>query len=302
MSPLAEPNFSRANHIVKVYSKATMSVQPCDAWLGVGVLLVLLSSLLALFLFQSRDPVEPIFWWLLAAGAVVGVLMLLLGYRLRFPDGIPYVMNIKPDFIEVAHDLVSTEEGNELDDATSSPHRRRFMWADLKEVAVAGLSSDPVLILELVDGTFVAINLGDVSNDPAIIAEMAIHFFRQSRGKPALHVELAARNITIPCPVCEIATDSLKSYTLGTMVFAFVVIFTQAKTMTCCPTCMRGKISDFLFGNVITSNVIWPFVIAPYSVILLISTYTRGHSKEVLKTLALHVAPESWTGNRNQRS
>ncbi len=285
---------------MKVYSKATMSVQPCDAWLGVGVLLVLLCSLLALFLFQSRDPVEPIFWWLLAVGAVVGILMLFLGYRLRFPDGIPYVMNIKPDFLEVAHDLVGAEKDNELDGPVPSPHRRKFMWADLKEVAVAGLSSDPVLILELADGTFVAINLGDVSNDPAIIAETAIHYFRQSQGKPALHVELAARNITIPCPLCAVATDSLKSYTLGTLVFAFVVVFTRATKVTCCPTCMRAKISDFLFWNVITSNVIWPFFIAPYSVILLISTYRRGHSKEVLKTVALLVAPESWTSDQNR--
>ncbi|HEY4259201.1 MAG TPA: hypothetical protein VGM98_03530 [Schlesneria sp.] len=285
---------------MKVYSKATMSVQPCDAWLGVGVLLVLLCSLLALFLFQSRDPVEPIFWWLLAAGAVMGVMMLLLGYRLRFPDGIPYVMNIKPDFIEVAHDLVGTEEGNELEDEVRSQHRRRFMWADLKEVAVAGLSSDPVLILELVDGTFVAINLGDVTNDPAIIAETAIYCFRQSQGKPALHVELAARSITIPCPRCAVTTDSLKSYTLFTMVFAFVAVFTRATKVTCCPTCMRAKISDFLFWNVVTSNVIWPFFIAPYSVILLICIYKRGHSKEVLKTVALLVAPESWTGDQDR--
>jgi hypothetical protein len=277
-----------------------MSVQPCDAWLGVGVLLVLLCSLLALFLLQSRDPVEPIFWWLLAAGAVVGVMMLLLGYRLRFPDGIPYVMNIKPDFIEVAHDLVGTAEGHELDDAVSSPHRRRFMWAELKEVAVAGLSSDPVLILELADGTFVPIGLGNVSSDPRVIAETAIHYFRQSQDRPALHDELAARNLSIPCPLCSVATDSLKSYTLFTMVFAFVFVFTRAKTVTCCPACMRSKISDFLLGNAITSNVIWPFVIAPYAVVLLVSTYCRGHSKEVLKAVALHVAPESWTGDRSQ--
>jgi hypothetical protein len=41
-----------------------------------------------------------------------------------------------------------------------------------------------------------------------------------------------------------------------------------------------------LLVNLLTANIVWPFIILPWNLILLLMSFTRGHSKSVLKVVA----------------
>lgn len=257
------------------------------------MLLVVGCPLAIFFLYQGGVKVAPFVWGLLCASSVLGIVLLVFGYRQRFPGGIPYVINITSNSIEFTHRDVANVSDNVIQIV---PHRgrRQLVWTQVKEVAVIALSTDPLLLLELQDGTFEPIKLADLNQDPAVIAEIAINCFRNARGMSSMAAELGKRDLTTPCPICNIETDSLKSYEIGTIVFVFVAWFFRSKVETCCPRCMRGKIFDFLVTNGLTANVVWPFTVLPYGIVLLVSTFRTGHSKSVLKALALRMPPDSW--------
>ena len=63
----------------------------------------------------------------------------------------------------------------------------------------------------------------------------------------------------------------------------FIGIYGRAQTVTytCCPNCMRKHILARGFTyNIITGNLLW-LILSPWFLILLIMSYTRGHSFEI---------------------
>ncbi len=93
--------------------------------------------------------------------------------------------------------------------------------------------------------------------------------------------------VMLTCPKCGEETDSLKRYVLPEMIlFLFVYYSYQHSTYTCCPHCMRKQILKKGFTyNIITANIMWLFVIFPWSVIQLLKSYTKGHSKALIKDI-----------------
>jgi len=89
----------------------------------------------------------------------------------------------------------------------------------------------------------------------------------------------------LPCPGCSQPSDSIKCYRMGVLLFLLVVGMTWTKSEVGCPSCIRGKIAQFCLVNVVTFNVFWPFIILPWSIIMLLRSFTKGHSKAVLDSL-----------------
>ncbi len=98
--------------------------------------------------------------------------------------------------------------------------------------------------------------------------------------------EHPAQHVLIPCPQCQQPSDSIKCYRLGFIVFLFLFAVHQTKNEIGCPSCIRKALATSGAINLITANILWPFIILPWYVILLICSFTKGHSKEVLKLLS----------------
>lgn len=87
-------------------------------------------------------------------------------------------------------------------------------------------------------------------------------------------------NNMIRCPECGQLTDSIKSFTLPHIwLFLWCYISWQNIEYTCCPHCMRKHIliKGFTY-NILLSNLLWPIIILPWSIIQLIRSYSKGHS------------------------
>ena len=99
------------------------------------------------------------------------------------------------------------------------------------------------------------------------------------RPKPEPKPEPIPNNM-IRCPECGQLTDSMKRFTLPHVwLFLWVFISYQNIEYTCCPHCMRKHI--FMKGftyNILLANILWPFIILPWSIIQLIRSFSKGHS------------------------
>jgi hypothetical protein len=94
-----------------------------------------------------------------------------------------------------------------------------------------------------------------------------------------------ATGVLVRCPECGRPSDSVKCYRMGVIVFLVLAWFSSTKNEFGCPRCIRGKIAGFCLTNLLTANVIWPLLILPWSIILLLCSLSRGHSREVRKSL-----------------
>lgn len=91
-------------------------------------------------------------------------------------------------------------------------------------------------------------------------------------------------NLILQCPECGRFSASIKrNQMIDVIIFFFIGASTRYVTYTCCPNCMRKHImiKGFTY-NILGGNILWPFVILPWSLILLLCSYTKGHSKSVL--------------------
>lgn len=94
----------------------------------------------------------------------------------------------------------------------------------------------------------------------------------------------------LQCPECGRFSDSIKRYKMiHFCLFILIGASTSSVQYTCCPNCMRKHIliKGFTY-NIISANLLWFFLILPWSIILLICSYTKGHSKSVLKDIENH--------------
>ena len=93
--------------------------------------------------------------------------------------------------------------------------------------------------------------------------------------------------IYITCPECGCPSDSIKCYTLPDyLIFIGVYAMWREITYVCCPHCMRKHIliKGFTY-TILAANGLWPFLILPWSLIQLCRSYTKGHSRKVLKMI-----------------
>ena len=93
------------------------------------------------------------------------------------------------------------------------------------------------------------------------------------------------RLLVFPCPECRRPSDSIKAYTLGTILFLLVGAVSWRRREVGCPSCIRGKIALFAAVNLVTANLLWPILILPWATVQLLRSFTRGHSKAVLDAL-----------------
>jgi hypothetical protein len=62
----------------------------------------------------------------------------------------------------------------------------------------------------------------------------------------------------LPCPVCQEATDSLKSYRLILFrLFIGIGASHKSATVVSCPSCMRKRLLKLALVNLIPGNVLW---------------------------------------------
>ncbi len=91
------------------------------------------------------------------------------------------------------------------------------------------------------------------------------------------------QNQLVICPKCGQPSDSIKQYKLPyKWIFVWIMLFHQDIEYTCCPHCMRKQIllRGFTY-NIILANLLWLIIILPWCLVLLICSFTKGHSKAV---------------------
>jgi hypothetical protein len=97
---------------------------------------------------------------------------------------------------------------------------------------------------------------------------------------------LLSKDVEFPCPVCGETTRSLKQYQfLSWGVFFFAAGMYQTAYYRACPGCMRKWLAQRTAINMIPTNILWPFVVVPWAVVLFVATYSKGHTPELLRYL-----------------
>jgi hypothetical protein len=89
----------------------------------------------------------------------------------------------------------------------------------------------------------------------------------------------------LPCPKCQQQTDSLKQYSVPTVLFIVIAWAVRKSTEVACPSCMRKTVLRQTLINVPTANILWPLVIVPYAGIEFYLASRKGHSTEIRKRL-----------------
>ena len=98
-------------------------------------------------------------------------------------------------------------------------------------------------------------------------------------------VDTTLANALICCPHCRKPSDSVKQLRIMMLIFLIVGFQVRAWNAVGCSACLRQAILRNLKINVLTANVMWPFMILPFSIVQLIRAGRKGHSKSVLRLL-----------------
>lgn len=102
----------------------------------------------------------------------------------------------------------------------------------------------------------------------------------------------------LPCPVCGQPTDSLKQYRYVNWVVFYLVGATYSQIYhRACPGCMRRFVARRAALNLLPANLLWFLLVLPWGVGLIVGTYRKGHSRDVIR----HVAPEQAALREAQR-
>jgi hypothetical protein len=92
---------------------------------------------------------------------------------------------------------------------------------------------------------------------------------------------------TITCPACGHQTDSLKQYRfISWVLFYLVGAVWQAAYYRGCPSCVRGQIGRRMAWSVIPANLLWFLLILPWGLWLIVASYRKGHSLDVLRQIS----------------
>jgi hypothetical protein len=101
----------------------------------------------------------------------------------------------------------------------------------------------------------------------------------------------------IKCPQCGQPSENIKRSNLFSMFFLVIAVRWQMRTMTMCDECMRREIVKNGAINILTSNILFPFIILPTSIYQYVRSYEKGHSKGVVEDImnsikAQQITPE----------
>lgn len=98
-------------------------------------------------------------------------------------------------------------------------------------------------------------------------------------------------DVLLRCPECGTETDSLKQYRyMRWCLFLLAGAVWQDQTIRACPSCVRRRVGKSLLVNLIPANLLWPILILPWGLGLLVASSRKGHSKIVEQMVALEEA------------
>src|SRR5262245_45227599 len=92
---------------------------------------------------------------------------------------------------------------------------------------------------------------------------------------------------TLACPACGRPTDSLKQYRfISWVVFYLVGAVWQAAYYRGCPSCVRQQIARRTAWSLIPANLLWFLLVLPWGLGLIVASYRKGHSPDVLRQIS----------------
>jgi hypothetical protein len=100
--------------------------------------------------------------------------------------------------------------------------------------------------------------------------------------------------VKIVCPHCHQPSDSIKRLQIWMVIYLLIGISIQRRTVTACQSCMREQIGKNAAINILSANILWPFIILPHSLIQLSRSYGEGHDKSILAELRTISRPSSF--------
>lgn len=99
--------------------------------------------------------------------------------------------------------------------------------------------------------------------------------------------------MTIPCPLCQRPSDSIKTLRCGVLVFLGIAGFWRTWTETGCRSCLRGRLLALAGMNVLSANLLWPIAVLPWFSVQFLRTGLRGHSPDVCERIGVPVPPRT---------
>jgi pSer/pThr/pTyr-binding forkhead associated (FHA) protein len=85
-------------------------------------------------------------------------------------------------------------------------------------------------------------------------------------------------HVLIQCPRCGRPSDSIKQFRMGVLIFVIFAYFVRWNVEAGCPSCIRLATLRFTLINLLTANLVWPFLILPMSIFHLVRSFNKGHS------------------------
>jgi hypothetical protein len=144
---------------------------------------------------------------------------------------------------------------------------------------ITSLSNDK--LLEIVERKYADYQREGVNNAIAQLQARQIPFSIPPGFATKLNNAAANSEYTLGCPECGNLTNSLKEYRITHLLICLVIFFrVQRQDYEACPSCMRKKLIERTFVNIIPANLAWPVVLIIHT-IQFCRTFIPGHSKNV---------------------
>jgi hypothetical protein len=88
----------------------------------------------------------------------------------------------------------------------------------------------------------------------------------------------------LPCPHCGERTSSLKQYRYVRLCVCLGFHASwHSDVVRACPYCIRRVIWRRCLLNIVPANLLWPFLVLPWAVVLTAVSHNPGHSADVLR-------------------
>ncbi len=101
--------------------------------------------------------------------------------------------------------------------------------------------------------------------------------------------------LKIKCPQCGQPSENIKRTNIFSMFFLIVVARWQMRTINMCDECTRQEILKNGAINILTSNILFPFIILPTSIYQYVRSHEKGHSKGVVEDIMTSIKAQQIT-------
>ena len=109
--------------------------------------------------------------------------------------------------------------------------------------------------------------------------------------------------VELSCPVCARTTDSLKQYRYISRVLCYLLDFSYQTTYyRACPACMRSLIARRIARSIIPGNVVWLLLVLPWGLGLIVASFRKGHSQDVIRQITPEIATAAADAAANEFS